>query len=76
MKKERTLLRVLRAAHEPKVTQTQLARKAGISAARYWQIENGEGAVSSDTERTAVAAALGVKVSDVAWPEFEKAQAS
>lgn len=76
MKRERALLRVLRAAHEPKITQTKLARRAGISAARYWQIENGEGAPASDTERTAVAAVLGVKDSEVAWPEFQKAQAS
>jgi len=76
MKKARTLLRVLRAAHEPRLTQIQLARLAGLSGARYWQIEHGEGSVPSDTERQAVAAVLGVKVSEVAWPELPKAKAS
>ena len=68
MKKDRALLRVLRAAHEPKITQSQLARRAGLSAARYWQIENGEGSDPSESERAAVASALGVKVAEVAWP--------
>lgn len=63
------LLRVLRAGHEPRLTQSQVALLAGISAARYWQIENGEGSEPSEDERRAVAAALGVKVSEVAWPE-------
>lgn len=76
MKKARTLLRVLRAAQEPKVTQTQLARKAGLSAARYWQIENGEGSEPSTDEREAIAVALGVKTTAVAWPEFQSERAS
>lgn len=75
MKKGQSLLRVVRAAQEPKVTQSQLARNAGLSAARYWQIENGEGSEPSIDERRAVATALGVKVSDIAWPEFVKARA-
>lgn len=74
MKKGRSRLRVLRAEQE--VTQMQVARKAGLSAARYWQIENGEGSEPSPGERNAVAAALGVKVSEIAWPEFAKAKAS
>lgn len=35
---------------------------------RYWQIENGEGPEPSDHEKAAIATALGVRVSDVAWP--------
>lgn len=66
MKKGRRLLRVLRA--EQDVTQSHVARKAGISRSRYWQIEVGEGSVPRDEERSAVAAALGVRVSDIEWP--------
>jgi transcriptional regulator with XRE-family HTH domain len=84
MKKDRSLLRVLRAQQEPKVTQSQLARRAEgflpkgrtMSPQRYWQIENGEGALPDADEQAAIAAALAVKVSDIAWPEFAKAQAS
>lgn len=68
MKKGRSLLRVLRVQQEPKVTQSQLARKAGLGHFRYWQIENGEGPDPSADEQTAVATALGVKVADIAWP--------
>ena len=74
-----TVLRAIRAAKEPKLTQSQLAREAGMSASRYWQIENGEGSEASKDERAAVAAALGVKVSDIAWPDVSRwgrAQAS
>ena len=67
MGKRRTLLRVLRASQEPYVTQTKLARKAGLTRLRYWAIENGE-AVPTPDERNAVAAALGVKVSEIEWP--------
>lgn len=74
------LLRVLRAAQEPKLTQSQLARRAEgklprgrtMSPQRYWQIENGEGSEPDEDEKSAVAAALGVKVSDVAWPDFSQ----
>lgn len=77
MRKTRTLLRVLRAAHEPRITQIQMARLAGISSgARYWQIEHGEGNPPTEAERAAVAAVLGVSVNDIAWPEFQKAKAS
>lgn len=72
MKNARTLLRVLRAAREPKITQTQLARQAGLSAARYWQIENGEGSVSRTEERVAIAGVLGVSPTAVAWPVIFK----
>lgn len=83
MKKGR-LLRALRAEQEPKVSQSQLARKAEgllpkghtMSRQRYWQIETGEGSEPSLDEKGAVAAALGVKVSDISWPEFAKAKAS
>ncbi len=68
MKKERVLLRVLRVAQEPKITQSQLARKIGVSPARYWQIENGEGSKPSDSECAAIAAALGTTVAAIAWP--------
>jgi transcriptional regulator with XRE-family HTH domain len=71
MKNTRSLLRVLRAAQEPKVTQSQLARKAGLSAARYWQIENGEGSIPSLEEQAAIASALGVKPTQIAWPQQE-----
>lgn len=74
MKKGRSLLRVLRAQQEPKVTQSQIARRAGMSAARYWQIENGEGSEPKPQERTAVAAALGVRVSDIDWPDMSAAR--
>lgn len=76
MNKAPLLLRVLRAAQEPKITQSQLARKAGLSAARYWQIENGEGADSTRTERDAIAIALGIKSAQVAWPTPQREVAS
>ena len=69
MKKGRALLRVLRATQEPKLTQSQAARKAGMGLFRYWQIENGEGPEPTKDEQIAVAAALGVKVLDIAWPD-------
>jgi len=68
----RTLLRAVRAAKQPKVTQSHVARKAGMSVSRYWQIENGEGSEASNDEKNAVAAALGVKASEIAWPEIPK----
>lgn len=74
MKKARTRLRVLRAEQE--VTQRQLALRAGLSPSRYWQIESGEGSEPSPDEKTAVAAALGVKASEIAWPEFQRQRAS
>jgi len=76
MKKARVLLRVLRAQQEPKLTQSAVARRAGLSRSRYWQIEVGEGSEPSSGEREAVAAALGVKVSEIAWPEVARAKAS
>lgn len=74
--KKRLLLRALRAGQDPKVSQSQLARKAGIPPFRYWQIENGEGPELSRDEQDAIAVALDVKVSDIAWPHLEAAKAS
>lgn len=74
MQKGRTLLRVLRAAHEPKLTQTQIAQQVSVqlgrpfSMQRYWQIEHGAGAVPSQDEKAAIAKALGVPVASIAWP--------
>lgn len=76
MKRDRLRLRAVRAAHEPKISQSQLAGKAGMGLFRYWQIENGEGPEPSDTERADIARALEVKVSEIAWPETARAQAS
>lgn len=69
MVKGRLLLAAIRASQHPKVSQSQVARKAGMGLYRYWQIENGEGPDPTKGEREAVAAALGVRVSDIAWPE-------
>lgn len=69
MRKERARLRVIRAAQEPKMSQSQAARRAGMGLYRYWQIENGDGPEPTVDERNAVAAVFGVKVSDIAWPE-------
>lgn len=76
MKKGRRLLRGVRADKEPKVTQSQVARTAGMSEVRYWQIENGERHPATPEEQDAIAKALGVKVSDIAWPVTAKAKAS
>ena len=64
----RRSLRVWRA--EKDATQLQIARLAGMNHTRYWQIENAEGHAPTKDEKAAVAAALGVKVAAVAWPEF------
>lgn len=68
MKVEPRRLRAIRADQEPKVSQSQVARKAGMGLYRYWQIENGDGPEPTRAEREAVAAALGVKSSQIAWP--------
>ena len=69
MKKTRMLLRVIRAAHEPKLTQNVLAKAAGLSTSRFWQIEHGEGVPPRPHECKAIAKVLGVRVEDIAWPE-------
>jgi transcriptional regulator with XRE-family HTH domain len=74
MKKGARVLRVWRAERD--ITQTKLARRAGLSAARYWQIENGEGSEPKPDEKSRVAAVLGVQVSDIAWPAVERRQVS
>lgn len=71
MKKGRRHLRVLRA--EQDVTQSFVARLAGLSTSRYWQIENGEGSEPRPDEKIAVAAALQVKTTDIDWPEMARA---
>ena len=71
--KTRALLRVLRAAGVPRVTQMRLARQAGIGTYRYWQIENGMGAAPTEVERQAIARALGVNVGAIAWPSQDEA---
>ncbi len=43
-----------------------------MNLTRYWQIENGEGPEPSLNEKKAVAAALGVKVNDIAWPDVQQ----
>jgi len=66
------------------MTQIQLARRAEanlpdgrtMSPQRYWQIENGFGAPPDNDEKAAVAAAVGVTVAEVAWPNVVRAKAS
>lgn len=70
LRRGRLRLGAIRANHQPKLSQSQLARKVGIGLFRYWQIENGEGPDPTEDERKAVAAALGVKVSEIDWPEM------
>lgn len=74
MKQRLLRLRVARAAHEPKVSQMYVARKAGMGTFRYWQIENGEGPAPSRGEKIAVAAALDLQVGDIDWPTVQVAQ--
>lgn len=74
MKRDARHLRVLRA--EQRITQSRVAAAARLSASRYWQIENGEGAEPSADERKAIASALNVEVADIAWPELLKVKAS
>jgi len=68
MGRTRSLLRVLRAAQEPSTSQSEIARRVGMTRMRYWAIENGELEPTTD-ERKAIASALGVTVADIAWPE-------
>jgi len=72
--KKRLRLRALRASHEPYLTQSQIARRAGMGLFRYWQIENGEGPLATADERTAIAAVLAVRPIDVAWPAPDDGQ--
>ena len=64
----KSLLRVLRATHEPPLTQSQVARGAGLNATRYWQIENGEGPRPTPVEQADIALVLGASVVAIAWP--------
>lgn len=74
--KRRLPLAALRATSTPKLSQSKVARLSGMGLNRFWQIENGEGPTPTTDEREAIAVALGVKVSDIAWPEFTRAEAS
>ena len=76
MKQGRLRLGALRANRQPKLSQSQVARQAGMGLHRYWQIENGEGPASTADERKAVAAALDVKTVDIEWPEHLVVKAS
>lgn len=67
--KTRVTLRVHRLMHEPRLSQDAVARRIGVSQTRYWQIENGYGPDPTPDEKSAVAAVLGVKVSDIVWPD-------
>jgi len=77
MNKGRTLLRVLRAQREPRMTQSNVARAVaielgrGFSSSRYSQIETGQGAEPSTEERDAIAKVLGTTVGRIDWPVFE-----
>jgi DNA-binding XRE family transcriptional regulator len=73
-KRHARLLRVLRA--EQDITQTQLAAKAGIAPFRYWQIEHSQGAPMRPSEHLAIAKALGVHETEIAWTDALKAKAS
>lgn len=73
MKGKPIRLRVLRAERD--LTQSQLARSAGVNVTRYWQIENGEGVRPTKDERAAVAKALGVSPSAIAWPQHHQEDA-
>lgn len=64
-KQDRNKLRVLRA--EKRLTQLDAAARAKIGATRFWKIENGY-IEPTPEERTAIARALRVAVSD-AFPE-------
>lgn len=75
MAKTRMRLRTWRA--DRSVTQAQLVMRiakllpAGrtMGQSRYSQIENGEANPPDDIEKTAVASALDVRVSDIDWPD-------
>lgn len=67
MARERKRLQVLRAEHD--LPQHKVARRAGLNVTRYWQIENGEGRATTDSERDVIAAVFGIVPSAIAWPE-------
>jgi DNA-binding XRE family transcriptional regulator len=76
MGKGQRLLRVLRAEQEPNgITQGDLAKLVGMHRLRYRSIEHGE-IDPTDDERSAIAWALHVKPSDIAWPACARARAS
>jgi transcriptional regulator with XRE-family HTH domain len=79
---EKRTLPGLRADKRPKLSQNRMAALVAqqlgrsFSPARYWQLENGYGSEPRDDERSAIAAVLGVEVSDIAWPTRSEAQAA
>lgn len=72
----------LRMDHKPRLSQERIAvliaaqLKRSFSPARYWQIENGYRTPPTADEKKAVATVLGVRVSDIDWPQVQKAMAS
>lgn len=74
MKNTRMSLPAWRASRKPKITQRQVALLAGLSPSRYWQVESGEGSEPGADEKSAIAKVLGVKVSEIEWPEVLKAR--
>lgn len=60
-KSDKNRLRVLRA--EKRLTQLDTAARAKVSITRYWKIENGY-TEPTDTERSAIARALRVEVTE------------
>jgi hypothetical protein len=72
----RIRLRAARAQLDPKVSQSKLAMSAGMPMWRYQQIETGAGDEPTDEEQQAIAAALGVRVSQLEWPDVLKVRAS
>jgi transcriptional regulator with XRE-family HTH domain len=70
MTAKRTRLKVLRAERD--ITQTRLAKRAGLSQARYWLIETGQGLAPRDDEKAAIAGCLGVEVDEIDWPTLEQ----
>ena len=61
-------LAVLRAAHEPPLTQAETARLAKLGAYRYGQIERGDGPPTSLRERCSIADVFGVRSTKIVWP--------
>lgn len=59
-------LKVLRAERD--ITQWSIALAAGIERSRYWTIEKGY-VTPRETERAALAAALGVTEAEI-WPDL------
>ena len=61
-------LRMLRAGHEPKLSQGAVAAKAGLKLARYWYLETKSGPATPE-EVKAIAKALKVPQKAIAVSE-------